>query len=350
MSRGIGEFEPLQEVIPEWAAVLVALVTQLGDVWFLALVVGGVYWFHASKREDATVIIGLTLAGFSLITALKHVFALPRPGQPLVALESLPWLIQPLYEATGMGSGYGFPSGHALMTTIVYFSLAKRLSISTVNRRALAAAALVGIVCFSRVTLGLHYLVDVVAGVAVGLTFLFVAERLLARYSTEQGTVALSLAVVVSMINLVASDMDPDAVLTLGASLGVFGGWQLIRLGIDLFTFERPSNAARPILFRGGLAAAAAAPLVASLEYFHLFSLPAAGGALGLALGVFITIPVLHHSHRASRVWRALVFWLTMAALGVRYLLRPSTWRRGYAVGRRYAGRFRRWLGTRISG
>ncbi|ELY46726.1 phosphatase PAP2 family protein [Natronorubrum sulfidifaciens] len=350
MSRGIGEFGPIQELLPEWAAVLIALVTQLGDVWFLALLVGGFYWVHTTKREDAAVVIGLTLAGLSLITGLKHVFALPRPGQPLVELEALPWIIQPLYEATAMASGYGFPSGHALMTTIVYVTLARRLSIGTPRRRLLAAATVITLVCFSRVALGLHYLVDVVAGVATGLAFLFVAERLLERYSTEQGTTAFSLAVVVSAVAVLASDGDPDAVLLLGSALGVFGGWQCIQFGHDVFADDRPRSVARSLLLRGSLALVAFAPLIAALELFGLFSLPAAGGALGLALGVFITVPVLTHSERARRVARALSFWLAVAGAGVRYLLRPSTWRRGYAVGRQYAGRLRRWIRTQRAG
>ena len=350
MSRGIGEFEPIQEELPEWAGVVLGLVTQLGDVWFLAVLVGAVYWFYREKREDAAVVTGLTLAGFSLITALKHVFALPRPGKPLVELESLPWLVQPIYEATAMASGYGFPSGHALMTTIVYFSLAKRLSIGSLPLRVLGAATLVGVVSFTRVALGLHYLVDVVAGVAVGLTFLFVAERLLSRYATEQGTVAFALAIVVSAINLVASDVDPDAVLVLGASLGAFGGWQLIRLGQEVAAAASAGEEAPPVLFRVCLAAAAAAPLLAAIEEFHIFSLPAAGGALGLAMGVFVTIPVLNHSERATRARAALTFWATMAALGGRRLVRPATWRRGYTAGRRLAGRFRNWLRMQTSG
>ena len=350
MSRGVGEFEPIQEEIPEWAAVLLGLLTQLGDVWFLALIVGAVYWFHREKREDAAVVTGLTLAGVSLITALKHVFALPRPGRPLVELEALPPLVQPLYEATAMASGYGFPSGHALMTTIVYFSLAKRLSIGTLPLRVLGAATLVVVVSFTRVALGLHYLVDVVAGVTVGLTFLFATERLLVRYATEQGTVAFSSAVTLGAINLVVSDLDADAVLVLGASLGAFGGWQLIRLGQEVAAASAAGEETPPVLFRTALAVAAFAPLFAALDYFHLFSLPAAGGAVGIALGVFVTIPVLNHSERATRAQAALVFWAAMAVLGVRHLLQPDTWRRGYAAGRRWVSRFRRWLRTQTSG
>ncbi|ELY55835.1 phosphoesterase PA-phosphatase-like protein [Natronolimnohabitans innermongolicus JCM 12255] len=337
-------------MIPEWAAILVALLTQLGDVWFLALLVGAVYWFASNRREDAMVVVGLTLAGLSLITALKHVFALPRPGEPLVALEALPGLVQPLYETTAMASGYGFPSGHALMTTVVYVTLARRLSIGTFRTRLAVSATVIALVGLSRVALGVHYLVDIVAGVAVGLTFLFVAERLLARYADDQGTVALSLAVVVSALSLPTTGLDPDAVLLFGASLGAFAGWQLVALGRDAFAADRPSTAARPLALRGTLAAAAFAPLVAALEYFEVLSLPAAGGALGLALGAFVTVPVLRHSERATRVWTSLIFWLAVLAFGIRQLFRPSTWRRGYTVGSHYASRFGRWVRTRTSG
>lgn len=229
MTRGIGEFAPIQDVIPEWAAILVALVTQLGDVWFLALLVGAIYWYRTDAREDVAVVTGLALSGFALITALKHVFAFPRPDRPLVELESLPWLLQPLYELTGTASGYGFPSGHAVITTIVYFCLAVRLSIGTFRQRVLAASTVVAAVALSRVALGVHYLADVVAGVVVGFAFLFVAERLFARYPTDQRTVAFSIAIVAGILALVASNVDPDAVLILGASLGAFGGQRFVR-------------------------------------------------------------------------------------------------------------------------
>lgn len=204
MSRGIGEFGPIQDVIPEWAAIFVALITQLGDVWFLGLLVGGMYWLHATKRDEAAVILGFTIAGLALISLLKHIFALPRPDQLLVPVETLPLIIQPLYEATGTASGYGFPSGHALMTTIVYFSLAHRLSISTRRRRFGGAALIIVLVCLSRVALGVHYLVDVIAGIGVGIVFLLGAELLLSRYPSDQASIAFALAIVEPVIESIS--------------------------------------------------------------------------------------------------------------------------------------------------
>lgn len=348
MSRGIGEFGPIQDVIPEWAAVLVALVTQLGDVWFLSLLVGVVYWFGSRNREDAAVIVGWTFAGLGLISTLKHIFTLPRPGRPLVQIETLPWLVQPLYESTAMASGYGFPSGHALMTTIVYLSLARRLSISTRRRRVVGAALIIAAVCVSRVALGVHYLVDVAAGVAIGVAFLAAADRSLTRVSTDHGTVAFGLAIAISAINLVVGGMDAGDVSLLGASLGAFGGWQLIVLGRRLFAVDRPSAAVRPLLRRGVLAAGALIPLYVAVDEFRLLSRPARGGAFGLVLALFVTVPVLRRSERAARVRTALVFWATMAFHGLRVLLSRRTFRRATTFGRRYSVRAQRWVRTRL--
>ncbi|WP_049920889.1 phosphatase PAP2 family protein [Halopiger djelfimassiliensis] len=342
MSRGIGEFDPIQEVIPEWAAVFIALITQLGDTWFLAILVGVVYWFGTEKREDAVVIVGFTVAGLGLISGLKHVFRLPRPDEPLVQLESLPWIVQPLYDVTAAAGGYGFPSGHALMTTIVYFSLAHRLSISTRHRRLLGAAILVGAVCFSRVALGVHYLVDVVAGVGIGIAFLIGGEILLARIPTDHGTVALALAIGIGLFDLIVGDITAGDVILLGTALGSFGSWQLVLLSQRLLELDRPSQIDRPLIGRGLLAVGTLTPVLIAVEEYSLFSALGRGGAIGLTLAVFIAIPIARHSERARRFWVALVFWTNMAGLGVRFLLAPTTWQRAFSQAREYGSRLYR--------
>jgi membrane-associated phospholipid phosphatase len=301
MSRGIGEFGVIQDIIPDWAAIFIALLTQLGDVWFLALLVGAAYWFYATKRDDAAVLVGFTIAGLALISVLKHIFALPRPGSPLVEVETLPWTIQPLYEVTAAASGYGFPSGHALMTTIVYLSFAHRLPISSRRRRFAAAAALITAVCLSRVGLGVHYLIDVVVGVGVGILFLIGAEWLLSQSSMNEGTLALGLAIVVSSINLTVGGADFDGVLLLGAALGAICGWQLLLLGQQLDTLNLRSGLTRPQTARGILAGIALVPLVTALVAFNLFSLPFLGGVLGISLAVVMAIPALPYSKLFQR-------------------------------------------------
>jgi membrane-associated phospholipid phosphatase len=301
MSRGIGEFEPIQELVPEWLAVVVALLTQLGDIWFLALVLATLYWFRSSGRDDVAVVGGVWLAGMGLYKGLKEVFGFPRPEQPLLDPELLPRIVQPVYEATAFATGYGFPSGHAVNATIVYFGLAYVLPYGTPRRRFVGAAALVAVVSVSRVVLGVHYLVDIVVGVIVGATLLFVARSLMERTPADRATVAFALAIVLAVFFVGASDAHPDAIFVLAASLGTFAGWQLVMAGRQLVTLDRSSPALRPVAARGGAALAAVAPLLVALGVFPPLSSYAVGGALGLAATGLVAAPVAWHSDAARR-------------------------------------------------
>ena len=70
-----------------------------------------------------------------------------------------------------------FPSGHATASTALIGFLAYVVSRGLPGRRgrfgvAFGSAVLVGLICFSRVFLGVHYLSDVAAGVLVGVFWL----------------------------------------------------------------------------------------------------------------------------------------------------------------------------------
>lgn len=233
MSRGVGEFA-VQEVIPDSLAVVVALLTQLGDIWFVTLLL--VVAFVRFDRGRIATIGGLVMGAIALVFIFKYAFALPRPDQPLVALESVPPLLRPVYEASAHASGYGFPSGHAIVSTAAYLSLAETLPVSTRRRRYAAATVIIGVVSFSRVALGVHYLVDVLVGIALSVVFLILTFRLLARYPrpVDRRTVALGLAVALAVVSVVASGAHIETVLLLVISIAVFG----------LFSaFDRPRTA-----------------------------------------------------------------------------------------------------------
>lgn len=224
MSRGFGEFEPIQEQLPEWVAVLIALLTQLGDIWFLALVLAILYWYAIPDQDAIASIGGLWIAGLGLYSGLKDLFAFPRPDEPLLDPSLLPSLIQPLYEATAMASGYGFPSGHAVNATLVYFGLASVLHLGTRHLRYGFAGVVVFIVCFTRVALGVHYLIDVVAGVILGVILLHGATKFLIRHKGDRPTRMFALAIVFSLFFVIASSADIDSILVLGIALGMFVG------------------------------------------------------------------------------------------------------------------------------
>ena len=292
MGRGIGEIEFLQEYIPEWLATPIALFTQLGDVWFLVLLLGVLYLFHTTNRDAIAVVSGVTLAGLAFMDSLKHIFALPRPDQPLLPTEELPVVLQPLYEATAFSAGYGFPSGHALMTTIVYLSLADILSISTRKRRYLVASLLIVTVSLSRIALGVHYLVDIVAGVGLGLGFL-IATRTVPTSDSDQGTVAFGLAVFLAVLNLLISPADSDALQLAGASLGAFAGWQLVGITRWFLSERGNSTAVRSLWGRVITATIAITVLVAALGFNPVTSPLAQSGILGLGVAVFVLIPTI---------------------------------------------------------
>lgn len=290
MSRGFGEVEFVQRVLPDWTAVPLALWTQLGDVWFLALLLIGLYWAAVPGREPIARVGGVSLAGLALLDAVKRLLALPRPAGPVLPVEALPPVVQPVYELTAFAAGYGFPSGHAVATTIVYLSLADNLSVGTRRHRYLAAGLLIVTVGFSRIALGVHYLVDVIGGIGVGLAVLLGAATALSRLA-DQATAALGLGVLVGGLNLLVRPVDQAALLLFGAALGSFAGWQAgvlrppRRPGVDRVA------GLRTYWLRALTAAVAIGPLVTAIAVAPLDSAVARSGLLGLGIAAVIAAP-----------------------------------------------------------
>ncbi|MDL5361158.1 phosphatase PAP2 family protein [Halalkalicoccus sp. NIPERK01] len=233
MFRGVGEFEPVQGAIPDSLAILVALLTQLGDVWFVTLLfLVLAVRYDGFDRDRIVAAGGLVIGAIALVLLLKDVFALPRPDQPLVALEALWVPFQLVYSLTAYASGYGFPSGHAVVSTATYLSLAAVLPVSTRRRRYAVATALIAVVGFCRIALGVHYLVDVLAGIALSAVFLLLAFRLLARYrsSGARRTVALGLGAALALAAVVVTGAHVEALALFAVAIGLFGlSWRADR-------------------------------------------------------------------------------------------------------------------------
>jgi len=300
MQRGIGAVETMQELLPEWAAVVAALLTQLGDFWFLALLLFVLYWAKASEGDDVVLVGGILLAATGVYRTLKRTFELPRPNKPLLDPELLPSLVRPFYEATAFASGYGFPSGHATSAAVVYFGLAAVLTVWDRRLRYAVAAGLVTIVGLTRVVLGFHYLVDIVAGVAVGLGLVWLGLRGINVIDDDRVTIMLFVAIATSVTYFRASGGSEEAILLSGATLGLFGGWQLVVLAREAVAAPLPAAALRPVALRGGLAALSLGPLVVALGGLLLRSGEpfAMAGLAGLGAAVILLVPVARQSRR----------------------------------------------------
>ncbi|HEX2434970.1 MAG TPA: phosphatase PAP2 family protein [Gaiellaceae bacterium] len=144
----------------EWLVTVFKVVTWAGNSAFLIVVVGAlaVLFVRRGRVNDAAVLVA-ALGGAGVINALlKLVFQRPRPELAYVHLET-----------------YSFPSGHAAVATATFTTLAFVLGRRSGGRRriaiAAAAIALIALVGFSRLYLGVHYLSDVLAGWSFGLAW-----------------------------------------------------------------------------------------------------------------------------------------------------------------------------------
>ena len=148
---------------PRWVEEMGRDFTALGGVAVLTLVsiaVALFLWMAGRPRSVALLVIAVA-GGEILSLLLKRGYARPRPE--LVPHGSL------VYTAS-------FPSGHAMMSAVVYLTLGALLARVLPRRRmkflvlacALGATALTGV---SRVYLGVHWPTDVLAGWSIGASW-----------------------------------------------------------------------------------------------------------------------------------------------------------------------------------
>ncbi len=211
--------ERLQDTAP-WLTPVWAVVTFLGDEEFYLLMLPLLYW-AVSRR------LGVRLGVMLLVTAgvngiLKLAFTTPRPS-----------FFRP--ELGGVTeTSFGLPSGHAQNATAIWGLLAGLLRPWPVRIGLIALILAIG---WSRIHLGVHFLEDMVVGVAVGLVLVgaFLAlqgrvsrwwwrvgtlERILAALAASFALIAPALLLSTRLINV---HFDWPAVVDLDAMTGAGG-------------------------------------------------------------------------------------------------------------------------------
>ncbi len=155
---------PFPPSVPSWRLLLARGITYTGSTPFVVLwglcLTWGLWRRRRPRRERA--FLWVALVGSSVLNqALKWGFARPRPPQVV-------WWTH--------ATGWSFPSGHAMIAVVCYGATAYILGRGRPRpqRIGLYAAALAWavLIALSRVYLGVHYLTDVIAGVAIGLAWL----------------------------------------------------------------------------------------------------------------------------------------------------------------------------------
>ncbi|GAA4664868.1 phosphatase PAP2 family protein [Gordonia humi] len=145
-----------------WTSLL-QFITVWGDTLTLSLVVIGVVvlaWM-AGRIDFAVLIVVGSLSGWAMMVLLKAIFVRDRPpvGDRLIDI-----------------GGHSFPSGHAMLSVIVY-----GLTVLILHRLYPAVRAhpwwlligpiLVALIGFSRIYLGVHWLSDVLFGWLFGVVW-----------------------------------------------------------------------------------------------------------------------------------------------------------------------------------
>ncbi len=153
----------LSTATPTRSLILFTL-TQLAGLPVVVIstcVASGLLWRNGRRRHAVLLLVAVAGAGV-LNVLLKGIFVRPRPTFPDIYYQEI---------------GFSFPSGHAMLSVVLYGTLAYVIGKTLPSRRArivlaVGAAIIALIIGFSRIYLGVHYLSDVLAGWSAGLCWL----------------------------------------------------------------------------------------------------------------------------------------------------------------------------------
>jgi membrane-associated phospholipid phosphatase len=153
-------------------------ITSLGDPEFVVIIItistGWLLWRR--RFTEIKILLLACLGALVLNQGMKIIFTRPRP----ILWPSL------LHE-----NSFGFPSGHALGSIVLYGLLAYFYAIHRPHQAKgiyVWAAILIGLIGFSRLYLGVHYPTDIMAGYLTGWLWLMACIGLLKLQNNKKST------------------------------------------------------------------------------------------------------------------------------------------------------------------
>jgi undecaprenyl-diphosphatase len=168
--------EPNNPLGPKWFEIAAADVTALGSVAVLVIIVLVVSGFLLMQRRPLAVagLITAGLGGLAMSQTLKLVIGRERPPLEYRAVEAV---------------NASFPSGHAMLSAVIYLTLGAILAKAMRRKRDKAYVLVVGVlltffVGLSRIYLGVHWATDVFGGWCVGAAW--ATTCWLAAWATER--------------------------------------------------------------------------------------------------------------------------------------------------------------------
>ena len=152
--------DPNSLIGPKWLHIAATDITALGSVTVLGLIVLLAVVFMASLKRwsEALVVLVGAVGGMEISQGLKALFGRERPDLVYRAVEA---------------SNPSFPSGHAMLSAVVFLTLgalaARFATLRRVKALALGSGVLLSVlVGMSRIYLGVHWTSDVLGGWSLG--------------------------------------------------------------------------------------------------------------------------------------------------------------------------------------
>ena len=234
----------LEELRTPFMDTVMSLITQLGDELFFMVIAITMFWCIDKKRGYYLLSVGFV--GTVLNQFLKLVFRIPRP-----------WVLDPNFtiveSAREAATGYSFPSGHTQNAVGTFGGVARSTKKRWVQ---IVSIAILLLVSFSRMYLGVHTPKDVAVSFVIAIILLLVLypvfekmdERPKMMYLMFGGMTILGIAYLL-FVTLYPFPADVDAenlasgtknaYTLLGATLGVLVAYHVDRTHTN-FSTEAP--------------------------------------------------------------------------------------------------------------
>ena len=147
--------------------------TQIGSIRnliYVALVIGAALLYHKKWFSFFWFGFSMGIIGMTVPLVLKNTIQRPRPTDGLM-----------------IRVGYSFPSGHAMGTLALYGLIIMLAAIYIKNELVrhtvmVSSTAIILIISWSRIHIGVHFLSDIMGSILLGLSLLIVAWEILSYF------------------------------------------------------------------------------------------------------------------------------------------------------------------------